>query len=108
MANIDEIYAGRFLTAAEVKAKMLVGKVLKITATNVELVGRPEKQKNKIVLTLEGVDKPFVVNKSNSEIIAKSYGRDYTIWTSKALQLFVVPVRFGSEMVDGITVVIPS
>jgi len=108
MPSIDEIYAGKYITAVETKSKGLVGKVLKISNVNPEMVGREGKQRNRLVLTLDGADKPLVVNKSNSEIIAKAYGRDYSAWVGKTIQLFVVPVRFGSEMVDGITVVIPT
>ena len=108
MPSIDEIYAGKYLTAAETKSKNLVGKVLKISSANPETVGREGKERIRLVLALDGADKPLVVNKSNSEIIAKAYGRDYLAWIGKTIQLFVVPVRYGSEMVDGITVVIPA
>jgi len=87
MANASDVYSGPFLTAEYVKSRGLVGYGLRVTFVEQQAVGRAEKMKQKLVLTLAGAEKPLVLNKTNAMLCIAAWGDDYEKWQGMFMKL---------------------
>jgi hypothetical protein len=64
--------------------------------------GSDGKEKDKIVLTFEGVKKPCVVNKTNALSLAGAYGKSPDGWIGKPVTIRAEMTSFGGKPVRGI------
>ena len=106
--KLDQIYSGggNSLKAADLKGKDVTLTIAGYTVQEFDETGQhgPYKAK-KIVLTFDGTDKTFVVNKINGYTIAEQMGiDDPDYWAGGKVTLFQTKTTFGSEMVDCIRV----
>ena len=104
MPSIEDIYGVTFLNAQFVKNIGLVGKSLTIKSVRTELMRNDQ---TKLLLTLDGVDKELILNKTNAKIIAARCGNDYTQWVGKQIVLQIVPKNFQGSIIDGIQIFCP-
>lgn len=81
----DELYPGRFLKAANLKGKKVTVRISDVSLE--ELVGDKGAQ-IKGLLTFEGKDKQFALNKTNGILIKAMFGRKLADWTGKRITLF--------------------
>lgn len=94
--NINQLYGGDYLKASD-----LMGKARTVTIAG----GHPKEfddGKTKLVLSFKGTDKTLVLNATNANMIADSYGPDSDAWTGKAIELRPERVNFAGKMVDAI------
>ena len=75
MPSINDTYGTRFLTAADLKGKELVGKILRTAFEEFEDDGT---KKVKPVVEFEGFPKPLVLNVTNARMIARILDLDET------------------------------
>jgi hypothetical protein len=73
-----------------------------------EELGQGNDKQKKPVLYFKKIQRGLVLNRTNSNTIAKAYGDDTTNWPGKPVELFSTQVQFKSEMVDAIRVRIPK
>lgn len=105
MASIDEIYG----ISKNLKAEDLKGKAHKVVIENVETVQFKSQngqngQETKLVLKLVGKQKGLVLNKTNSKVVAKYYGKDYTAWGGKEIEIFPTETEFNGQLTECIRV----
>ena len=101
--NISSYKNSRFLTKADVTPEALVT-ITEITDENVAPPNEPVKKKP--CLHFKELDKPFVCNYTNLEVIAELLGSDETDdWVGNPIVLYYDPnVMFGGKRVGGIRV----
>jgi hypothetical protein len=81
----DELYPGRFLHAADLKGKKVT---VRISDVNLEELVGDKGPQVKGLLTFEGKDKQFALNKTNGILIKAMFGRKIADWMGKRITLF--------------------
>jgi hypothetical protein len=81
----DELYPGRFLHAADLKGKKVTVRISDVTLE--ELIGDKGAQV-KGLMSFEGKDKQFALNKTNGILIKAMFGRKLGDWVGKRITLF--------------------
>ncbi|MGR3219114.1 MAG: hypothetical protein ACUZ8H_04755 [Candidatus Anammoxibacter sp.] len=80
-----------------IKADDLQGKTIELTIDEVtieEIEGTP-----KIVLSFQGKEKKLILNKTNADVLADTYGDDEDTWEGKELVLYPSKVNYNGKMV---------
>jgi hypothetical protein len=103
MVKVSDVYAGGFVTAAQLPENRHV--VAVITSVVAEAVGRD--QSVKLVVDLRGTDgqpwpQRLVLNKQNGVLLATAYGDDTDRWTGKTIELWSEPTTFQGNPVMGV------
>lgn len=81
----DELYPGRFLHAADLKGKKVT---VKISDVNLEELIGDKGPQIKGLMSFEGKDKQFALNKTNGILIKAMFGRRIADWMGKRIILF--------------------
>ena len=84
------------------KAKDLNGQQIKSTIAGVELAQFDDGPK--LVLSFQGTDKKFTLNKTNAEKIAGQYGDNEEKWVGRSIVLYPDTTKYNGQMVDCIRV----
>ncbi len=103
--KFSEMFPSKFLKAAD-----LNGNAVKVIIERVELqdvVGQGKEQDYKPVLFFQGKQKGLVLNKTNGQVIAETYGEDTDDWKAKEVEVFPDKTPFQGKIVDCIRVRIP-
>ena len=102
MTDINEIFGGNTLKAADIQGKEPTVTIETVTPKEFNDNGKPSK---KLVISFVGKEKTFVCNVTNARRIAFLYGNDYEQWPGKKITLFVDPfVEFGGQLKPSIRV----
>lgn len=102
MTNIDKAFPSNYLKAADVEDEPRSLKIQRVEF-NVK-IGDDEKP----VLYFSGEKKGLVLNKTNSNIISKLYGKETEDWIGKEVILYQAVVEMKGDMVDAIRVRAPK
>lgn len=105
MADVNAIYQGQFLRAAQLQGQV---RRVKIAAAAVEVIGQGEKATQKIVLSFEGVKPRLPLNKTNATFVASHWGPETNNWIGRVVELRPERVLFSGAMVDSIRVAVPA
>jgi hypothetical protein len=95
--NIDDIYQGDSLKAADLKGQAHV--VVIATVTRKDFDDGP-----KIVLTFQHRKKSFICNKTNANRIAFAHGKDTDEWVGREIELYPDLVDFQGKTVEAIRI----
>ena len=98
MANLDDLYPSKY-----VKVVDLAGNTHAVVIDRLEVETMPKGEK-KPVLYFTGRQKGLVLNKTNADAIAASYGKNTDSWIGKKIDLFSTRVSGPNGMTDGIRV----
>lgn len=101
MPKLADMYPSRWLRATDCEDGDLI---LTIEDVRQEKVGMGGDDSLKWVVYFHENDKGLVLNKTNSNTIAKLYGDDTDDWTGKKVVLYATEVQFQGDMVDAIRV----
>ncbi len=101
MAKLSEMFPSRYLKAADCDESDLVLTVREIKS---EQVGQGKDAEDKYVLYFEETEKGLVLNKTNSNTIAKLHGDDTDDWEGKKIALYATEVEFQGQVSLGIRV----
>lgn len=102
MANIDEVFGGSSLKAADLR-----GREVAVTIKSAKV--REFDDGKKIVLTFHGKEKCLVTNKTNAARIAENTGEhDTDNWAGQTIRLYPDRVDFQGRIVDAIRVRLES
>ena len=99
------VKASKFTTAQYLSAKTageFNGKKFTINAAFSSLVGSLGKEKEKLLVRLEGIDKPLVLNQTNLAMLTIAYGDDTDQWINNKVILNLVSVSYNGQIVLGI------
>jgi len=103
--NINAAFSSNYLRSVDIKGKDVSVVISEFT---METVGQGNDAKELPVLKFKGKDAGFVLNKTNSSIIQKSFGDETDDWIGRTIELFVTDVTYKGEVVDGIRVKVPQ
>lgn len=101
MPKISDMYPSKWLRSADCEDGDLV---LTIADIKQEKIGQGSQADDKWVLSFEEEEKGLVLNKTNTNTIARLYGDDTDDWIGKQITLFATEVQFQGDMVEAIRV----
>lgn len=101
MADINALFPSKFLKSADIKGKE---PTVCISKLEVEAVAEGE---HKPVLYFQNASKGMVLNRTNADTIAQSYGPDTDSWLGKEITIYVARVQGPNGMTDGLRVRVP-
>lgn len=101
MANINDAFPSKYLTAADLKGRSVT---VTIANASIEQIGQGADKGPKIVLTFIGKQKSFVCNKTNAKVIAQLHGDDTDDWLGKSITIAPREVEYQGNMVWSIRV----
>lgn len=101
MPNVNEMYPSKWLKACDCEDGDLV---MTIRLVKEETIGQGNQADEKWVCFFEEDERGLVLNKTNTNTIAKLYGNDTDDWIGKAVTLFSTEVQFQGDMVEAIRV----
>ena len=99
----SELFPSRFLRHADLQSRPQTVVIKEVT---LEDVGDDAKQKP--VLYFRGKVKGFVLNATNYDAIAATYGDDTDDWSGQPVELYPTKVPFKGQLTDAIRVRIPQ
>jgi hypothetical protein len=103
--HMNDLFPSKFLS----KDDLGDPKVFTIESVVKELVQTEEGKSEKAVVYFGEDTKPFILNKTNGEILFSELGGDTDEWEGRKVELFVDPnVRFGTKKTGGIRVRVPA
>jgi hypothetical protein len=97
MVNVNRLFGGRYLAAADLGETPRQGA---IRAISIEEIGRA--RESKLVLTVSGLAKKVVVNKTNARALAEAFGAETNAWRGRTIEILAVPTEFGGHPTRGI------
>ena len=100
--KISNAFPSKYLKAADLQDRQV-----KLTMQRVELE-KIQDDDRKPVLYFAKTEKGMVLNKTNSKVIANTYGDDTDEWEGKEVVLYPAMVDFRGDMVEAIRVRIPK
>ena len=100
--DINTAFPGKFIKAVDLNGQ---SKVINIASVAMEDVG---KDGAKPVLRWPGSEQGFVLNKTNSMMIASFLGNETSDWLGKEIELYPTRTQMGADIVDCIRVRAPG
>ena len=99
MVNVKEFVSSKYLSAAN-DGKELNGNKYIIDTVFPEVINNEKK----LCMRLKGVEKPFVFNQTNINILSTEFGEDSDSWVGKKVMIVVVNTTFKGEVKKGLQV----
>ena len=96
MVNAKKFVSAKYLSAKNIGN--LKGKTFVIDAAFTDVINEEEK----LIIRLNGIDNPMVLNQTNLSILVESFGEDTDTWVNHKVMLNVVKVQYAGNLVDGI------
>jgi hypothetical protein len=91
--EFDDLYGSKYFSVADLKDGEPRFKVGKVEVA--ELREKNGATKKKYVVMFEGVEKGLVINKTNANKLADTYGKQPTKWIGQIVQLYSEDTTFG-------------
>ena len=91
----DDIYGSKYFSAADLHGNQVRRKIGKVDV--IELKEKDGSTKKKFIVYFEGVEKPLVLNKTNAQKLAASYGKDRSQWVGVVVELYAEMTSLGKE-----------
>ena len=101
---ISELFPGRYLKAADIPA----GQQLRLTVSGVRQETMESSGEQKGVVHFLEEERGLVLNVTNANVIAESYGEDMDAWSGKPVLLFSTTTDFAGKRVPCIRVRAPE
>ena len=96
--DINSAFPGKFIKASDLSGQP---KVITIQSVAIEEVGKGEM---KPVLRWTGSEQGFVLNKTNSIMIASFLGNETSDWAGKEIEIYPTRTQMGTDVVPCIRV----
>lgn len=98
----SEFFGGQFMAAADIDNSLAA---LKITAVTSEVLeGRDSRERERIILHVDGLKKPLVVNATNATALIEAWGDETDDWAGKSIRLSKTKVMFNGARIDSIKI----
>jgi len=100
-ADLDSAYGSKFLSGPDVGDRKIRTKVLKVRKEDIR--GKDDRIRKRLVLYLEGIDKPLVLNATNKDALVSALGKAPANWINASIGIYVDPnVTFGGVRTGGL------
>ncbi len=99
MANINDVFPTKYLSAADLQGKTVR---LTIASVVVESLGQGSDQQRKPVAYFRGKQKGLALNKTNSNTIANVYGCETDNWVGAEIDVYPAMVDYQGRQVEAI------
>jgi hypothetical protein len=86
MANFDDLYGSKYLSAADLGDKTLRVKIGKVEVA--DLRQQDGSTQKKYALFFPGQDKAMVINKTNAMTLANAFGKNPTGWVNQGIEIY--------------------
>lgn len=93
--KLSDVFQSNYLKASDLNDKDVT---LTITGAKMEELVQGQKKDTKLVLSINGTDKRFVLNKTNATTISKLHGDDTDNWIGKKIMIGAREVEFQGTM----------
>ena len=94
--DMSKAVSGRFLKCSDLNGE---SKTLEIERVEYEMVGQGEDSERKYVVYFRN-EKPFVLNKCNTEELIKLHGKESKNWDGMFIEAYPTTTNFGGKQVD--------
>ena len=102
--RMSSAFPSKYLKAADLQDRHITVTMSHVSMEKIAM----DSEEVKPVLYFEGKSKGLVLNKTNSETIARVYGDESDQWLGKPIILYSAMVQFKSEMVEAVRIKIPK
>jgi hypothetical protein len=99
-ADLDSAYGSRFLSAADLGNERKRAKIARVSLEAVK--GNDGREKKRIVLHLNGLDKPAILNATNKNTMVGALGRNPAKWIGADIGLYTEPTQFAGRPTVGL------
>ena len=96
MVNVKKFVTAKYLSAKNLGDNR--GKICTIDAAFTDVINEEEK----ILIRLNGIDNPMVLNQTNLSILIAEYGDNTDNWINNKVSVNVVKVTYNGNLVDGL------
>ena len=98
----SEFFGGQFMAAADIDSSLAALKINAVTSEVLE--GRDGRDRERIILHVDGVKKPVVVNATNANALIEAWGDETDDWAGKSIRLSKTKVVFNGSRIDSIKI----
>lgn len=99
MSKVSDVYGGQYLKAVMIGDETYR---LEIKSVEEELVGQD--QERKLVVYFKSTDKGLILNATNANTLAESYGDDTDRWAGKTIDLYTIWTEYAGRRIKGVRV----
>jgi hypothetical protein len=93
--DFDDLYGSKYFSVTDLHGEQPQLKIGKVDVA--ELKDKDGSTKRKFIVYFEGVEKPLVLNKTNAQKLATSYGKDRSKWIGIPVELYAEMTSLGKE-----------
>ena len=93
--DFDDIYGSKYLTANDLHGEQPRRKIGKVDVA--ELKDKDGNTKRKYLVYFAGEEKPLVLNKTNAQKLATSFGKERSNWIGVIVELYAEMTSLGKE-----------
>ena len=94
-SDFDDLYGSKYYSVPDLHGGTPRHRVGKVAPA--ELKEKDGSTKRKLVAYFEGVEKALVLNKTNAQKLAAAFGKDYSKWIGKEVELYAEMTGLGKE-----------
>jgi len=84
--DFDDLYGSKYYSVSDLHGEEPLRKIGKVEVA--ELKEKDGSTKRKYIVWFEGEDKSLVLNKTNAQKLAQTFGKDRTKWVGVTVQLY--------------------
>ena len=101
MTSYDDIYGGKYLSAANTPND----RILTVKAVTIEAFEKTgEKTRRKAALWFDDEERALILNTTNAGTMASTFGKDFSAWVGREIEVRNEPVFFAGKMVPSLRV----
>lgn len=104
--DVGTLYAGNYVNAGDLNGQTYTAVILGVE--KVEIPETDGRMREKAALTLKGWSSKLLLNKTNFEVIASTYGRQSSGWIGRQIEVYPGTTSFSGRTVACVRVRIQS
>jgi hypothetical protein len=94
-SDFDDLYGNKYYSVSDLHGQTPHHRIGKVVLA--ELKEKDGSTKRKYLIYFEGVEKALVLNKTNAQKLAAAFGKDYSKWIGKEVELYAEMTGLGKE-----------
>jgi hypothetical protein len=102
--NAKTLITSDYITAVEIDKKELTMTIDRVVREKIADIKNPDKQKLKGVIFFKGVERGWVMNRTNVQCLIALFGVETDHWIGKRVTIYATPVKVGPKTELGIRI----